>query len=53
MLVPDLRLFDVIDQVVAGDEVAGGAALFMTGAGLLYMAGYLVVAHLLFVEKEL
>jgi len=53
VLVPDLRLFDVIDQVVAGDEVAGGAALFMTGAGLLYMAGYLVVAHLLFVEKEL
>jgi hypothetical protein len=46
-------LFDVMYLVVGGYEVAGGAALFMTGAGLLYMAGYLVVAHLLFVEKEL
>jgi hypothetical protein len=53
VLVPDLRLFDVVDQVVAGEGVAGGAVLFMTGAGLLYVTGYLVVAHLLFVEKEL
>jgi hypothetical protein len=46
-------LFVVIDLVGAGVVVAGGGALFLTGAGLLYMAGYLVVAHLLFVEKEL
>lgn len=53
VLVPDLRLFDVIDQVVAGDQVAAGAAWYMTGAGVLYAVGYMVVAHLLFVEKEL
>jgi ABC-type Na+ efflux pump permease subunit len=53
VVVPDLRLFDVIDNVVAGETVASGAVLFMAGAGLLYVVGYLVVAHLLFVEKEL
>ena len=53
VLVPDLRLFDVIDQVVAGETVVAGAAWFMVGAGVLYVVGYLVVAHLLFVEKEL
>ena len=53
VLVPDLRLFDVVDQVVAGERVALGGAVFMTGAAVLYVAGYLVVAHLLFVEKEL
>jgi ABC-type Na+ efflux pump permease subunit len=53
VLVPDLRLFDVIDNVVAGENVAAGAAVFMLGAAALYVVGYLVVAHLLFVEKEL
>lgn len=53
VLVPDLRLFDVIDNVVAGEQVAAGAAVFMLGAAVLYGVGYMVVAHLLFVEKEL
>lgn len=53
VLVPDLRLFDVIDSVVAGENVATGAAVFMLGAAALYVVGYMVVAHLLFVEKEL
>ncbi len=53
VLVPDLRLFDVVDQVVVGEGVVAGAAWFMVWAGVLYVVGYLVVAHLLFVEKEL
>ncbi len=53
VLAPDLGLFDVIDNVVAGEPVAAGAALFMAGAAALYVTGYLVAAHLLFVEKEL
>ncbi len=53
VVAPDLALFDVIDNVVAGLPVEAGAAWFMTGAAALYVTGYLVVAHLLFVEKEL
>ncbi len=53
VLVPDLGLFDVIDQVVAGAAIQVSAVWFITGAAALYVIGYLVVAHLLFVEKEL
>jgi hypothetical protein len=53
VLAPDLRLFDVVETVVAGTEVQAGATLWMLGAALLYVTGYLTVAHLLFVEKEL
>ena len=53
VVAPDLGLFDVIDNVVAGLAVDAGAVGFMVGAAALYVTGYLVVAHLLFVEKEL
>lgn len=50
---PDLALFDVVDGVVSGRIVSWGAVADMSGAAALYIAGYLAVAHLLFVEKEL
>lgn len=53
VVAPDLALFDVIDNVVAGVAIDAAAVWWMTGAAVLYVTGYLVVAHLLFVEKEL
>ena len=50
---PDLGLFDVVDAVAEGKAVLFADALHMTGIGLLYTGGYMVVAYLLFVEKEL
>lgn len=53
ILAPDLQMFDIVDNVVNGEPVALGVLLSMTGMAALYIGGYLVVAHLLFVEKEL
>lgn len=50
---PDLSLFDMVDAVAEGKAVLFADVLHMTGMGLLYAGGYLVVAYLLFVEKEL
>ena len=50
---PDLSLFDVVDAVTEGKVVAVADMLHMTGIGSLYVAGYMAVAYLLFVEKEL
>ena len=50
---PDLAQFDIVDSVVAGEAVPIRAMLEMTGIAGLYLAVYLFVAHLLFVEKEL
>lgn len=53
MLSPDLGLFDIVENVINGEAVPLNAIASMSGMGLLYIAGYLAVAHLLFVEKEL
>ena len=53
ILVPDLRLFDVVDNVIAGEAVGWDALGWMTGAALLYVTGYLVVGQVVFSEKEL
>ena len=53
IVVPDLRLFDIVDNVIAGEAVTLGAVGYMSGAALLYVAGYMVVAQVLFSEKEL
>ncbi len=53
ILAPDLQVFDIVDNVINGEAVSVGAIWEMTGMGLVYVTGYLVVAHLLFVEKEL
>jgi ABC-type Na+ efflux pump permease subunit len=51
--VPDLGLFDAVDAVVAGKVLSLTDISTMTGIGALYVVGYAVVAHLIFVEKEL
>jgi hypothetical protein len=50
---PDLAQFDVVDGVVAGEEVPWAAVLDMAGIAAMYVCGYMTIAHLLFVEKEL
>jgi hypothetical protein len=53
IVTPDLGVFDVVDNVINGEAVGLGAVLAMSGTALLYLTGYAVVSHLLFVEKEL
>jgi hypothetical protein len=53
IVTPDLGVFDVVDNVINGESVGLSAALAMSGTALLYLTGYAVVSHLLFVEKEL
>lgn len=50
---PDLGLFDLVDPILEGHVPALRDIVTMTGLGSLYIIGYLVVTHLLFVEKEL
>ncbi len=53
IVTPDLGVFDVVDNVINGESIGASAALAMSGTALLYLTGYAVVSHLLFVEKEL
>jgi hypothetical protein len=53
IVTPDLGVFDVVDNVINGEVIGGGAVLVMSGVALTYLVGYAVVSHLLFVEKEL
>ncbi len=53
ILTPDLGIFDISDNVINGEPVGMQALLYMSGVALLYIVGYAVVSHLLFVEKEL
>lgn len=50
---PDLAQFDIVDGVVNGASVSWSAVLDMSGIAVLYVLGYMSIAHLLFVEKEL
>lgn len=53
ILTPDLGIFDVLDNVINGELVSGFSAGVMIGTSAMYVTGYLLVSHLLFVEKEL
>lgn len=53
IITPDLGVFDVVDNVINGEHVSSAAAGLMLGTAALYLVGYSVVSHLLFVEKEL
>lgn len=53
IITPDLGLFDVVENVVQGELVTWASTQMMLGAAALYIVGYCVVSHLLFVEKEL
>jgi hypothetical protein len=53
IVTPDMGVFDVVDNVINGEAVTPGAFGFMALIACTYLAGYAVVSHLLFVEKEL
>jgi hypothetical protein len=50
---PDLGTFDITDNIIAGQAVPFEAMTWLLGIAAMYVCAYLVVAHLLFVEKEL
>ncbi|MBB5035934.1 ABC transporter permease subunit [Prosthecobacter dejongeii] len=53
ILTPDLAVFDIVENVIQGEVVTWGAVQIMLGTSAMYVVGYCVVSHLLFVEKEL
>ncbi len=53
ILTPDLGVFDVVENVIQGEVVTWAATQVMLGTAAMYLVGYCVVSHLLFVEKEL
>ncbi len=53
ILTPDLGVFDIVDNVIRGEAVTWAAMQVMLGTTAMYVVGYCVVSHLLFVEKEL
>jgi ABC-type transport system involved in multi-copper enzyme maturation permease subunit len=53
IITPDLGMFDVVDNVINGEHISRDSAGLMLGTAALYLVGYAVVSHLLFVEKEL
>ena len=53
ILCPDLGVFDIVENIINGVPARMSDLLNMGGMAALYVVGYTVVAHLLFVEKEL
>ncbi|MCB1087639.1 MAG: ABC transporter permease subunit, partial [Verrucomicrobiae bacterium] len=52
LIIPDFRVFNVVENVVAGQPVAASAMLGMTGLAALYVAVYSAIALYLFIDKE-
>jgi hypothetical protein len=50
---PDLQLFNLVDDIVAGNTIATGLFLQTAGLGCLYVAVYTCLAYFLFAKKEL
>ena len=50
---PDLQLFNLVDDVVAGNAVALMLFLKTAGLGCIYIIVYTFVAYLIFAFKEL
>ncbi|MEM7013604.1 MAG: hypothetical protein AAF585_19200 [Verrucomicrobiota bacterium] len=48
----DLKMFDVVDEIITGAKLPAAQALELTGLGLFYMAIYTIIAQLIFVDKE-
>ena len=53
LLLPDLRQFNVIDEVVAGTTIPAWFLWRMTGIALLYLAFYQILSWFVFSDKEL
>lgn len=53
LIFPDLRLFDLVDDIVAGNHIALSLFTKTAGLGFSYVIVYSVVAYLVFSFKEL
>ena len=50
---PDMQLFNLVDDILAGNSIATGIFLQTVGLGCLYIAVYTWLAYLMFAKKEL
>lgn len=50
---PNLSLFDVVDEVITGSSLTLHAGLQLTGVGCFYVALFVLLSQLVFVDKEL
>ena len=48
----DLKMFDVVDEIITGRVFPLSQALELTGLGLFYIAIYTLLAQLIFIDKE-
>jgi hypothetical protein len=53
IIFPNLGLFDVVDEVITGSSLSLSAGLQLTGMGLFYVMLFVLLAQLVFVDKEL
>jgi len=53
LLFPDLQLFNLVDDIVAGNAIATLLFLKTAALGLVYIAVYLFLAYFIFAKKEL
>ncbi|MEO7934016.1 MAG: ABC transporter permease subunit [Chthoniobacterales bacterium] len=53
LIFPDLQLFNLVDDIVAGNPVATALFLKTCGLGCLYILFYTLAAQFIFVKKEL
>ena len=53
LVFPDLQLFNLVDDIVAGTAVPAGLFLRTVGMGVVYVSVYLLLAQLVFARKEL
>ena len=53
LIFPDLQMFNLVDDIVAGNAIATALFLKTVGLGALYTCVYLLVAYLVFANKEL
>ncbi len=53
LLFPDLQLFNLVDDIVAGNAIATLLFLKTAGLGVVYVLVYLFLAYFVFAKKEL
>lgn len=53
MLFPDLQLFNLADDIVAGNAIPATLFLHTAGLGCFYVAVYSLLAYFIFAKKEL